>query len=60
MCREGIKRVGISRAVPTRSREKNSGLVTQTLLVTVLAHALAALVLINLCLTSLLEGSHNA
>ena len=37
-----------------------SGLVTQTLLVTILAHALAALVLIDLSFTSLLEGSHIA
>ena len=34
------------------------GLVAQTLLVTVLAHALAALVLIDLGLTSLLERTH--
>ena len=34
------------------------GLVAQTLLVTVLAHALAALVLVDLGLTSLLERTH--
>ena len=38
----------------------DSGLVTQTLLVTVLTHALAALMLIDLGFTSLLEGSHIA
>lgn len=38
----------------------NSGLVTQTLLVTILAHALAALMLVNFGFTSLLQGSHNA
>ena len=37
-----------------------SGLVTQTLLVAVLAHALAALVLVDLGFTSLFKRSHIA
>lgn len=35
------------------------GLVTQTLLVTVLTHALAALVLVDLGLTAFFEGTHD-
>ena len=47
-------------ALPSLSaREQGSGLVTQTLLMLILAHALAALVLIDFCLSPFLEGSHN-
>lgn len=35
------------------------GLVTQTLLVTVLTHALAALMLVDFCFTAFFERSHD-
>ena len=35
------------------------GLVAQTLLVAILLHALLALVLVDLCFTAFLDGSHD-
>ena len=48
-----------SDAFADAAQARSLGLVTQTLLVAVLAHALAALVLVDFSLTSLLKRSHN-
>ena len=45
---------------PLPTEHSGSGLVTQALLVAILAHAFAALVLVNLGLTSLFKRSHSA
>ena len=47
------------RRCPDLRKGQRSGLVTQTLLVPILAHALAALMLVNFSLSPFLEGSHS-
>ncbi len=44
---------------PDLLKGQESGLVTQTLLMPVLAHAFAALMLVNLSLSPFFEGSHS-